>query len=215
MISRRTLGLAALAGLSFPLWAKEAVYIPLKSPLANAKKTLMKVFSYDCPFCYRYDKSIDPWLCEQILPEIGLRFVPVFLESRAKYGPTAALFLALCQREDEKLGRSLLSKTSLFSQAKDALYFAYLKQKERWPSGEDDFLKTLTEATGLTRDFFFARKNDSDVLSLRDAGRPAKDIAAIEGIPAYVVNGSFLVRNTAVRSKTDFGNIIRELSTLS
>ena len=88
MISRRSLGLAALAGLSFPLWAKEATYVSLESPFENAAKTLIKIFSYDCPFCYRYDKSIDPWLCEEILPNLGLRFVPVFLESRAKYGQT-------------------------------------------------------------------------------------------------------------------------------
>lgn len=214
MISRRALGLAALAGLSFPLWAKEATYVSLETPFKAATKTLIKIFSYDCPFCYRYDKSIDPWLCSEILPDLGLRFVPVFLESRAKYGQTAALFLALCQREDEKNGIALSDKTNLFSQAKDALYFAYLKQKERWAGGEDAFLKTLTDATGLTRGFFLRRKLDSDVLSLVKAWRPSKNIAAIQGIPAYVVNGRFLVRNTAAHSKTDFGNIIRELSAL-
>lgn len=214
MISRRSLGLAALAGLSFPLWAKEATYVSLERPFENAAKTLIKIFSYDCPFCYRYDKSIDPWLCEEILPNLGLRFVPVFLESRAKYGQTAVMFLALCEREDEKNGRPLSDKASLFSQAKEALYFAYLKQKERWAGGEDAFLKTLTDATGLTKDFFLKRKADSDVLSLVKAWRPSKDIAAIQGIPAYVVNGRFLVRNTAARSKTDFGNIIQELSAL-
>ena len=101
-----------------------------------------------------------------------------------------------------------------YQRSKDALYFAYLKQKERWAGGEDAFLKTLTDATGLTRGFFLRRKLDSDVLSLVKAWRPSKDIAAIQGIPAYVVNGRFLVRNTAARSKTDFGNIIRDLSAL-
>ena len=214
MISRRTLGLAALAGISLPLWAREQTYVVLQKPFADTDKTLVKIFSYDCPFCYRYDKSIDPWLSEQILPETGLRFVPVFLESRAKYGPTAALFLALCQREDEKIGRNPSDKISLFSQAKEALYFAYLKNKERWEGGESAFLTTLTQATGLTESFFLKRRNDRDVIALRDFWRPFGTVADIQGIPAYVVNGRFVIRNSAVRSRAAFGNLIRELSTL-
>lgn len=30
----------------------------LEKPIPNADKTLIKVFSYACPFCYKYDKAV-------------------------------------------------------------------------------------------------------------------------------------------------------------
>ena len=32
-------------------------YMVLEKPIPNADKTLIKVFSYACPFCYKYDKA--------------------------------------------------------------------------------------------------------------------------------------------------------------
>ena len=31
-------------------------YMVLEKPIPNADKTLIKVFSYACPFCYKYEK---------------------------------------------------------------------------------------------------------------------------------------------------------------
>lgn len=33
-------------------------YMVLEKPIPNADKTLIKVFSYACPFCYKYDKAV-------------------------------------------------------------------------------------------------------------------------------------------------------------
>lgn len=57
-MKRRTL-VAAAAALSFtaalPALAAEkgTQYVVLDKPLPNAEGTLIKVFSYDCPFCYK------------------------------------------------------------------------------------------------------------------------------------------------------------------
>lgn len=33
-------------------------YMVLEKPIPNADETLIKVFSYACPFCYKYDKAV-------------------------------------------------------------------------------------------------------------------------------------------------------------
>lgn len=213
-VSRRLFVLAALALTCTGGIAAEAAYMKLDTPLPNATGTLTKIFSYDCPFCYRYDSSVDGELAKKAEEAAGLKFNPVFLENRAKYGKTAALFLAYCAVEDKKAGRDVTDKESLFSRAKNAMYFSYLKQKNRWEGGKSEFLRTLTEATGISEETFTAHSKDAEVLALRDAWRSAESVAAIQGIPSYVVNGRYLILNKVVRSKNELSDLVAKLATM-
>ncbi len=213
--SRRTLLLAAVTAATSPtLLAAENTYLKLDVPLPNAQGTLTKIFSYDCPFCYRYDKTVDAWLEAEVKKTANLTFNPVFIEKRAKYGEAAALFLAYCHVKDVASNVSVTAKESLFHRAKEAMYFGYLKEKKRWEGGEAEFMKTLTDATGITEAEFTTHRNDKAVLAIREAWLPSKAVADIQGIPAYVINGRYLVLNKAVRSKAALAEIIAELAKL-
>ncbi len=213
--SRRTLLLAAIAATASPaLIAAEDTYLKLDVALPGAQGTLTKIFSYDCPFCYRYDKTVDAWLEAEVKKTANLSFNPVFLEKRAKYGEAATRFLAYCRVKDTASHVSVTDKESLFSRAKEAMYFAYLKEKKRWEGGEAEFLKTLTDATGITEAEFAQHRNDKEVLAIREAWLPAKAIADIQGIPSYVVNGRYLVLNKAVRSKAALAELVAKLAKL-
>lgn len=59
-------------------------YVKLEKPIANADKPFIKVFSYDCPFCYKYDKAVTPVVVAK-LPE-GITFRPFHLKTKGKYG---------------------------------------------------------------------------------------------------------------------------------
>lgn len=41
-------------------------YMVLEKPIPNADKTLIKVFSYACPFCYKYDKAVTGPVSEKV-----------------------------------------------------------------------------------------------------------------------------------------------------
>ena len=67
MLRRQFLAAAAAVGMAFSVSAFAAPvegqdYVVLEKPIVNADKTLIKVYSYDCPFCYRYDKGVVPIL---------------------------------------------------------------------------------------------------------------------------------------------------------
>ena len=104
--------------------------------MVNAEGKLTKIFSYDCPFCFKYDVGVDPKVLPRIEKELGLAFNPVHLETKGKYGRVASEFLAMCMLKDKAAGVSIESKDSLFKKAKDAIYQAYHKKGERWTSGE-------------------------------------------------------------------------------
>ena len=189
-------------------------YVKLEKPYAYGEGKLTKVFSYDCPFCFKYDVGVDPKVLPRIEKETGLVFNPVHLETKGKYGRVASEFLAMCMLKDKAAGVSIESKDSLFKKAKDAVYKAYHKKGERWTAGEAAFLKTLTDATGISADEFNKAKGDEVVKKLCDEWKASYDIAKIQGIPAYVVNGKYLIMTKSIRGLDGMVNLVKELSAM-
>ena len=189
-------------------------YVKLEKPYAYGEGKLTKVFSYDCPFCFKYDVGVDPKVLPRIEKETGLVFNPVHLETKGKYGRVASEFLAMCMLKDKAAGVSIESKDSLFKKAKDAVYKAYHKKGERWTAGDAAFLKTLTDATGISADEFNKAKGDEAVKKLCDEWKASYDIAKIQGIPAYVVNGKYLIMTKSIRGLDGMVNLVKELSAM-
>ena len=47
---------------------------------------------------------------------------------------------------------------------------------------------------------------------MADSWKPCYDVAKIQGIPAYVVNGKYLIMTKGIRSVQGFVDLIAELS---
>ena len=217
IMQRRTLISAAAAiaaSASVPAFAGTlgTDYVVLDTPLPNAEGTLIKVFSYDCPFCFKYDIGVDPKVMPRIEKEVGLKFKPMHLETKGMYGRCASVFLAMCMLRDEKAGVSVEDKNSLFKKAKDSIYNAYHKKQERWTSGEAAFLKTMTDATGLTADDYEKAKADPAVTALADSWKMTYPVAKIQGIPAYVINGKYLIMTKTIRNFDGMVELVKELA---
>ena len=217
-MQRRTLfsaAFAAAASFSLPALAdnfKEGTdYVRLSKPIASRKNNVIKVFSYDCPFCFRYDIGVDPTAIPKI-EKLGLKFEPRHLETKGKYGRCASEFFAMCILMDKKAGRSLEAKDSLFKKAKDAVYQAYHRHSERWTKGEGAFIETMTKATGISADEFAKERKTAAVQALANSWKPVYDVAKIQGIPAYVVNGKWLIMTKNIQSIDGFVNLIAVLA---
>ena len=217
-MQRRTLfsaALAASAAFSFPALAddfKEGTdYVRLSKPLPSRKNNVIKIFSYDCPFCFRYDIGVDPKAVPMI-EKAGLTFEPRHLETKGKYGRTASEFFAMCILKDEKAGRSIEAKDSLFKKAKDAVYFAYHRKGERWTKGEGAFIDTLCGATGISAAEFDKERKTAAVQNLANSWKSVYEVAKIQGIPDYVVNGKWLIMTKNIRSIDGFVALIQKLS---
>ena len=58
---KTAVAVAAMAFTAVTMAATEGTdYVKLDKPYAYGEGKLTKIFSYDCPFCYKYDVGVDP-----------------------------------------------------------------------------------------------------------------------------------------------------------
>ena len=185
-------------------------YMVLEKPIPNAEKTLIKVFSYDCPFCYKYDKSVTGPVVEKVKDIVT--FEPYHLETKGKYGKLASELFAILIFKDQAAGVPLIDEKSLFKKAKFAYYNAYHDKKDRWDGGADDFLKTGLDAVGMTKAQFDEAVKDPKVQAIYEQWKASYDVAKIQGVPAYVVNGKYLIYTKNIKSIDSLADLVKELA---
>ena len=66
----------------------------------------------------------------------------------------------------------------------------------------------LTDIHPYTRN---PRKNDEAVKALCAEWKTSYDVAKIQGIPAYVVNGKYLIMTKSIRNFDGMVNLVKEL----
>ncbi|MDR0408198.1 MAG: thiol:disulfide interchange protein DsbA/DsbL [Campylobacteraceae bacterium] len=186
-------------------------YVKLEKPIPNADKTLIKVFSYDCPFCYKYDKSVTPVVVNKLNGIVS--FKPFHLKTKGKYGKEASeLFAVLLVKDMDNGITNPFDDKSLFKKAKMAYYTAYHDKKERWDSGEASFFETGLKAAGISRADFDTTKNDQRVKDIVNTWEASYEVAKIQGVPAFVVNGKYLIYTKSIRSVDGMVNLVKELA---
>jgi len=191
--------------------AQEGVdYLVLQKPIPNMSNTVLKVFSYDCPFCYRYDKSVTANVAN-ILAKDGIKFTVWHLKNKGQYGNQANEVFAALITKDQKAGFGLFDDRASFKKAKFAYYTAYHDNRERWDKGADAFIKTGLDAAGVSRaEFQELLKDPATQARLKDWDG-AVEIAKIQGIPAFVVKGKYLLYTKSIRSVDEMAATIKEL----
>lgn len=201
------------ASTSFAALTEGQDYLTLAKPLANAENTLIKISSYDCPFCYKYDKSVLPIVVLNL--PAGMTFRPFYLKTRGRYGVHGSELFAVLLVKDQENGvndRELYGEKSLLKQAVTAYYQAYHDKKERWDAGPEAFLKTGLDAVGLSAEEFASAKNSAKVKALLEEWDASQPIYKTQGVPAFVVNGKYVINNKSIKSIGSMLDIIKELS---
>jgi len=193
--------------------AQEGVdYMVLAKPIPNMGKTVIKVFSYDCPFCYKYDKSVTPEVVK-IIQKDGIKYTVWHLKTKGKYGPQASELFAALITKDEKAKLGLFDDKSSFKKAKMAYYNSYHDKKERWGDGKDPaaFMKTGLDAAGISDAEFQKLLKEPATQTRLKEWEGARDIAAIQGVPAFVVKGKYLLYTKNIKSIDGMAATIKEL----
>ncbi len=211
------LALAMVLVLAFNQSAQAAAkegedYMVLAKPIPNMGKTVIKVFSYDCPFCYKYDKSVTPEVVK-IIQKDGIKYTVWHLKTKGKYGPQASELFAALITKDEKAKLGLFDDKSSFKKAKMAYYNAYHDKKERWGDGKDPaaFMKTGLDAAGISNDEFQKLLKEPATQARLKEWEGARDIAGIQGVPAFVVKGKYLLYTKNIKSIDGMAATIKEL----
>jgi hypothetical protein len=210
------LGLASvIVFLAFAASAHAALkegedYVVLEKPVPNMEKTAFKVFSYDCQFSYSFDKSVTH-IVAGALGKDGIKFTVWHLRNKGKYGAQASELFASLITQDQKAGLGLFDDKASFKKTKMAYYKAGLDDRERWDSGADAFVKTGLDAAGITSAEFQQLLKDPATQSRLKDWEGAIEIARLQGVPAFVVKGKYLLYTKSLRSIDGMVATIEEL----
>ncbi|MGH1601665.1 thiol:disulfide interchange protein DsbA/DsbL [Campylobacter majalis] len=203
---------AILAIIVAPLVAYEegVDYIRLQRSLPVERGTLTKVFSYACPYCYKYDKSVIPKVMSKL---DGVKFIPYHLKTKGELGNSVSEIFAVLIAIDNENGIDLLSDESKFKKAKFAIYKAYHDNGERWSNGKnkDDFLNQILSVVGVSTDEFEKRLKDFSVITMLSDWDNGYAVAQLQGVPALVVDGRYLINTQNIRSLDDLARLITKL----
>ena len=75
--------LALVVGVGANALEEGKDYVLLERVIPNAEGTVIKAFSYDCPFCYKYDKAVTKPVMEKVS---DMKFVPYHLATKGVFG---------------------------------------------------------------------------------------------------------------------------------
>ncbi|MDR0665896.1 MAG: thiol:disulfide interchange protein [Campylobacteraceae bacterium] len=184
-------------------------YITLETPIANMNKTLIKVFSYTCSTCYEDDKAEKTDIIKEIESIVEIK--PFHVKTQGIYAKEASEIFAVLLIKDRDNGiTSIFDKNSQFKKAKMAYYNAYHEKRSKWKIGGESFIRTGLNASGLSMDEFKTLKNDPRVKELLDMWD--NNIAEVQNVPVYVVNGKYLINSKKINLTNDLAEIIKELA---
>lgn len=224
LIKRSAIVAFAFAAINASAFSEGTDFVKLAKPVPDAQGHVIKVFSYDCPFCYRYDKSVTKNVMMK-LPD--MKFEPMHLATKGIFGKYASELYAVLIVKDNEAGISLLDDKSLFKKAKFAYYHAYHDKKERWggdaskPENVEAFLQVGLNASGISKADFEAGLKDPKVQALLNRwGLDTKsgyayEIAKIQGVPAFVVDGKYLIYTKAIRGIDQMVELIKYIHSLN
>ncbi len=202
MIKKSLLALGALVlscSVSAAKFSEGEHYQLLGDASFNAPNQVTKVYSVNCPFCYKYDKSVTPGMVKN-LPN-GVTFDAYHITTKPPLGNEKALVLAYAQTKSEKA----------FKAAKMAYYKHYHDDKIHFANGDEAITFGL-KAAGLDKAGFDAAKNSPEVQELLKKWDQGVAVAKIQGIPAIVVNGKYLINTKSIRSMKMLDELVAELA---
>ncbi|MGP1359789.1 thiol:disulfide interchange protein DsbA/DsbL [Campylobacter sp.] len=185
-------------------------YQTLAKPLDVPKNSVVKVFSYDCTHCYKFDRSITKKLMAKL---DGVKFIPYHLSTKGKLGESASKIFAALISIDEANGTDLLSDESKFKQAKFAIYKARHDKNDDFNNGKDKekFLNLALEAAHVSKADYEKALNSDRAKELLDTWFASYDVASISGVPAFVVSGKYLINLNTASSIDEMAKTIQEL----
>ncbi len=176
-------------------------YIDLKDNAFKADNQIVKVYSANCPFCYKYEKAVIPNMVKN-LPS-GMTYDAYHITTKPPFGEEKATVIAVAK----VLGDAQYKK------AKMSLYARYHDQHKKFAKSEEVYEFGAKEL-GLSIADFKQKAAAPEVKALLkkwdDGG---VEVAKIQGIPALVVNGKYLIKTSSIRSMDMLDDLIKELST--
>ncbi|WP_372872695.1 thiol:disulfide interchange protein DsbA/DsbL [Shewanella sp.] len=193
---------AALLAMPFMSQAadyKEGVhYEIINEGPGSAKPEVTEFFSFYCPHCYNFSKTVVPMIEEKIPEGVTFNQTHVDFIGREMGVEMSRAFAVAHQLNVEK-------------KIEQALFAAIHDKKQRFVSRDD--VRALFIANGVEGKDFDSAANSFMVNAQMNKMKRDTQNAKLSGVPALVVNGKYRVMNDNIKSYDEMLDIAFYLST--
>ena len=152
---------------------------------ATTTPEITEFFSFYCGHCYNFSKTVAPKLKEN-LPQ-GVKFNQEHVE-----------FIGREMGEEMSRAFAIAQQLNVLDKIEPALFAAIHEKRENFTNRDD--IRKLFIANGVSGKDFDAASNSFMVNSQVAKMRRDTENAKIQGVPALVVNGKYLVKTDAIKS---------------
>ena len=164
----------------------------------NAPNSVIKIYSINCPFCYKYEKAGIP--NEKILPN-DVILEQYHITTKPPFGLEKTQALAIAYNESP----------AIYKQVKDAYYKMYHVKKKKFESADAVIMFALP-LLKMNHDEFNKAAQSNKVKSTIEKWDQGVNVAKIQGIPAITVNGKYLINTKTIKSMDMLKSLITELN---
>lgn len=177
---------APLITMAAPNQYQEGVHYQVISD-GPATKTpeITEFFSFYCGHCYNFAKNVAPKLKDNM--PAGVKFNQEHVE-----------FIGGSMGEEMSRAYAIAQQLGVLDKIETALFAAIHEQGQRFTSRDD--IRKLFIANGVSGKDFDNASNSFMVNSIIAKMRRDTENAKIQGVPALVVNGKYLVKTDAIKS---------------
>lgn len=164
----------------------------------SASKQVMEFFSYFCPHCYNFE-PIAQQLKTSLPADVSFKRAPVSFLGR-DMGPELqrAYALAVALKVEHSITPAL---------------FARIHTERKAPASRAD-VRALFAEYGVSQQIFDSRIDSMPVLADVAGYDSIREKLNITSVPAFVVNGKYLIKIGALKSQQQFNDLVSYLLTL-
>ena len=182
---------AATEGVEYQVLPKNAQF--------DAPNQVVKIYSINCPFCFKYEKAGIP--NETLIPSSS-KFDQYHISTKPPFGPEKTMALAIAKE---------IKGDAVYKDLKNKYYDYYHVKKEKF-SDSDSAINFSLDVLGMDRAQFDTYSKDPKVTQLIKKWDKGIEVAKIQGIPAITVNGKYLINTKSISSMDMLKDLIAELS---
>ncbi|MBW3517186.1 thioredoxin domain-containing protein [Shewanella sp. NKUCC05_KAH] len=176
-------------------------YIDLKENSFKADNQVVKIYSANCPFCYKYESAVIPNLEKNL--QNGMTFDAYHISTKPPFGKEKATVIAIAK----------IIGPAEYKKIKMSLYSLYHDEQKKFANSDEVYIFGA-KALNMSIDDFMQKADTPEVKALLNKWDNAGvEIAKIQGIPALVVNGKYLIKTSKISSMTMLDDLVKELST--
>ncbi|WP_025820117.1 thiol:disulfide interchange protein DsbA/DsbL [Shewanella marina] len=194
--------IAASIFLSFGVYAAtegvEYQVLPASAQF-DAPNTVTKIYSINCPFCFKYEKAGIP--NHKIIPA-GSKIEQYHISPKPPFGIEKSTALAIAKE---------IKGDQVFKQVKAEYYNQYHVKKVKFESS-DATINFVLDDLDMTRSEFDKHAENPKVKALIAEWDQGVAVANIQGVPAITVNGKYLINTKSITSMNMLKDLITELS---